>query len=212
MGESLEYRMSKIYITSLEFSRTPLVEAIVILNQKSIELEFREDRPDQRGINFVCLNSIQTNPENKISFAADNLYLSEYLIYFTQVAGCELAVLDLAVILGTEAETEKTADEINRYHNGVGFGRVPSIELSDTPIVDALEFIQQKSSELDYYESDPGRKGFQMEITPAARRSEATVNLSMNNVPIIDLLVYLTQISKLQMDIKTHKVVFDRSD
>ena len=36
---------------------------------------------------------------------------------------------------------------------------IPSIEFSDTPLRDALEFIQQKSVELDFAETDPNRKG-----------------------------------------------------
>lgn len=37
--------------------------------------------------------------------------------------------------------------------------RIPSLEFSDTPLKDALQFIQQKSVELDFAESDINRKG-----------------------------------------------------
>ena len=37
--------------------------------------------------------------------------------------------------------------------------RIPSLEFSDTPLRDALDFIQQKSVELDFKETEPTRKG-----------------------------------------------------
>ena len=41
---------------------------------------------------------------------------------------------------------------------------IPSIEFSDTPLRDALEFIQQKSVQLDFNESDPNKKGINILI------------------------------------------------
>ncbi|MDF1816113.1 MAG: type II and III secretion system protein [Verrucomicrobiales bacterium] len=49
--------------------------------------------------------------------------------------------------------------EILRNEEKLKTIRIPSLEFSDTPLKDALQFIQQKSVELDFAETDVNRKG-----------------------------------------------------
>jgi len=55
--------------------------------------------------------------------------------------------------------TDTITGDIRRNEEKLKNIIIPSIEFSDTPLKDALEFLQQRSVELDVTEPDPARKG-----------------------------------------------------
>jgi len=55
--------------------------------------------------------------------------------------------------------TDTTTGEIRRIEEKLKTIMIPSIEFADTPLKDALDFLQQRSVELDVTEPDPARKG-----------------------------------------------------
>lgn len=55
--------------------------------------------------------------------------------------------------------TDNTTTEIRRTEEKLKTIILPSVEFADTPLRDALEFLQQRSVELDINETNPGKKG-----------------------------------------------------
>lgn len=55
--------------------------------------------------------------------------------------------------------TDTSTTEIRRIEQKLKDIVVPTVEFSDTPLKDALDFLQQRSVELDAAESDPAKKG-----------------------------------------------------
>ncbi len=55
--------------------------------------------------------------------------------------------------------TDTSTTDIRRIEDKLKNIIIPSIEFSDTPLKDALQFLQERSVELDVNESDPTRKG-----------------------------------------------------
>ena len=44
------------------------------------------------------------------------------------------------------------------------FPRIPEIELTDIPLIDAIDFLRQKMKEIDDFEPNPARKGIRFVI------------------------------------------------
>ncbi|MDB3939696.1 type II and III secretion system protein [Verrucomicrobiales bacterium] len=55
--------------------------------------------------------------------------------------------------------TETSTTDIRRIEEKLKTINLPSVEFADTPLSDALDFLQQRSVELDINESDPTKKG-----------------------------------------------------
>ena len=55
--------------------------------------------------------------------------------------------------------TDTSTTEIRRIEDKLKNIIIPSIEFSETPLKEALNFLQQRSTELDVNETDPARKG-----------------------------------------------------
>ena len=94
---------------------------------------------------------------------------------------------------------------------------VPQVEFEDTPLPDAIEFLRQKSIELDSLEQDPKLKGINIILLGAVQtelRREGDIRISMkaSHAPISTLLHYVAQISGYQVDFQPHAVVIGRSD
>ncbi|MFV1993831.1 MAG: Amuc_1098 family type IV pilus outer membrane protein [Verrucomicrobiales bacterium] len=108
---------------------------------------------------------------------------------------------------------------------------IPNIEFSDTPLEDAIEFLRQKSVELDTLESDPRRKGVNIiiqdvssggggdlsgEFAPEGAEAPAfaggaspRITLSLSNVPLVEALRYVTELAgrKYKIDPYAVKIV-----
>lgn len=75
-------------------------------------------------------------------------------------AGWEMPVpagIDGGPIINIPTETSTT--DIRRIEEKLKTINLPSVEFADTPLSDALDFLQQKSVDLDISESDPAKKG-----------------------------------------------------
>lgn len=75
-------------------------------------------------------------------------------------AGWEMPVpagIDGGPIINIPTETSTT--DIRRIEEKLKKINLPSVEFAETPLSDALDFLQEKSVELDISESDPAKKG-----------------------------------------------------
>ncbi len=112
---------------------------------------------------------------------------------------------------------------------------IPRIEFTDTPLEDAIEFLRQKSVELDVTEPDPSRKGVNIIIQdsapPAAAAAPAVnefgiatgatgapaasgggggpsprVTLTLANIPLVEALRYTTEQAQRKVKVEAFAV------
>ena len=114
--------------------------------------------------------------------------------------------------------TEATMAKLNRII-------IPRIDLRDTTVREAVEFLKQRSRELDNSTDDPqGKRGVnivlklnpsQPDLTvppaegptaPLGGTADTRVTLSLTNVPLIEALRYLTELAGLKYKIEPYAV------
>ena len=114
--------------------------------------------------------------------------------------------------------TEATMAKLNRII-------IPRIDLRDTTVREAVEFLKQRSRELDTSTDDPqGKRGVnivlklnpsQPDLTlppaegptaPLGGTADSRVTLSLTNVPLIEALRYLTELAGLKYKIEPYAV------
>ncbi len=83
---------------------------------------------------------------------------------------------------------------------------IPFVEFSDTPLKDALAFLQQRSVELDVNEPDPAKKGFNI-ISNAEGTDDIRITLRLTNVPMTEALRYTTSLAQLKFKVEPNAVV-----
>lgn len=121
------------------------------------------------------------------------------------------------------AGTEAISAKLNRII-------IPKIELRDTTVREAVEFLKQRSRDLDTTTDDPKlKKGvnivLKLPVTPApvvtdpnappaadaapvvpAANADTRINLSLNNVPLIEALRYMTELAGLKYKVEPFAV------
>ncbi|MEX2579759.1 MAG: Amuc_1098 family type IV pilus outer membrane protein [Verrucomicrobiales bacterium] len=80
---------------------------------------------------------------------------------------------------------------------------IPRVEFNDATLSDVLEFLGQKSQELDSSEQDPAKRGVNIVVSPSAEQegqnvSGRTLSVRLSNIPLGVALKYVTQ----QVDMK----------
>jgi general secretion pathway protein D len=118
--------------------------------------------------------------------------------------------------------TEATMAKLNRII-------IPRIDLRDTTVREAVEFLKQRSRELDSSTEDPQEKrgvNIFLKLPPSAPPSDLTapapvegaaippvggsadtkITLSLTNVPLIEALRYLTELARLKYKIEPYAV------
>lgn len=78
---------------------------------------------------------------------------------------------------------------------------IPSMEFADTPLRDALDFLQQRSVELDVYEANPAKKGLKITLDSGmldGAVGDTRITLRLGNVPLGEALRYTTSLANLR--------------
>ena len=84
--------------------------------------------------------------------------------------------------------------------------RIPTVEFKDTPLRDALAFLQQKSVELDLNERDPNRKGINIVLGTGGGVGDTPITLKLTNVPLSEALRYTANLAQLKYKVESHAV------
>ncbi|MAS94703.1 MAG: hypothetical protein CMO55_16005 [Verrucomicrobiales bacterium] len=86
---------------------------------------------------------------------------------------------------------------------------LPSLEFQETPLEDALSFLQQRSVELDP-DPDVAAKGVNLVVDVGENYeeiAETPITLRLTNVPLAEALRYTTALARLEYDTESHAVV-----
>lgn len=104
---------------------------------------------------------------------------------------------------------------------------LPSVEFDDTPLKDAIRFLEERSAELDTSEPDPSQRGvrialdglasntpdapaadagFGFESSPQSDVLDTKISLRLSNVPLAEALRYTTSLAQTKFRVGTDKV------
>lgn len=195
--ESNHKKLKEIVIPLFEFNNTPLRDALAFLQMRSVELDKTTKNPASRGVN-VILDDDGGSADIRINLRLTNAPLSEAFRYSTELAQAKYAVEAHAIRVYFPGEEEREANEGHEYSDeakrkiAVVQGKMdeivlPAVEFSDTPLSDALMFIQQRSIELD---KSTGKLGINVVLDGGPEVSDVRVSLKLTNVSLADVLRY----------------------
>ena len=91
---------------------------------------------------------------------------------------------------------------------------IPKIEFRDATVREAVDFLT-KSRELDTDESDPSRRGVNIvlklepgqNVTSTIQPNDARITLSLTNIPLIEALRYVTNLTGSKVKVDQYAVV-----
>jgi beta-lactamase regulating signal transducer with metallopeptidase domain len=95
-------------------------------------------------------------------------------------------------------DARNTDDIRNKLNNLI----IPSVNFHDATLREAVDFLKTKSIELDTAEPDPTQRGVNIVLQFDSTVDTPRITLSLNNVPLIEALKYVCQLTngKLKID------------
>jgi len=215
--EELENKLKSIIIPSIEFADTPLEDALKFLQQKSVELDTTTEVAGEKGFNIV--GDLGDSKDTKITLRLANVPVVEAIRYTTSLAQLKYTVWPHAVVIlreesaSFELKQDKTVGEESAgdSFNEAYFARlesitIPKVEFVDTPIEDALAFLQMRSRELDTGEEDRAKKGVNIILADGDIR-DAHLSLKMSNAPLSEILNYVAALAGGGMRVEKSAVI-----
>ncbi|MGY8641331.1 MAG: M56 family metallopeptidase [Verrucomicrobiales bacterium] len=201
-------KIESITLPSVEFVDTPIMDAVAFLQSRSVELDTLETDPAKKGINIVvAAGKIR---DTRLNLRLVNVPLSEALRYTAELAGGGFKVDESAVVIGYEKSTPRPPKEDSDANAKIAANEkklaliiIPKIDFHGTPFTDALQFLQQRSVELDT-ESDPSKKGINVVLNGSA---DALITLKLANVPLSEALKYTCQLARMEYKVESHKIL-----
>lgn len=217
-------KIESITLPSVEFVDTPIMDAVAFLRARSVELDTLESDPAKKGINIVVgKGKIR---DAKLSMRLVNVPLSEALRYTAELAGGGLKVDAHAVVISPEKSSARVKElspdskaKIAANQKKLTDIILPHIEFAGTPFRDAIQFLQQRSVELDSAESDPAKKGINVVLsTPqpdgggdvfssVTEKKDATIDLKLSNVPLSEAFRYTCDLAEMEYKVEPHNLV-----
>lgn len=84
---------------------------------------------------------------------------------------------------------------------------LPTVQFQGATVAEAVEFLFQKSRDLDTMERDPQRRGFNYVIRHGAAPSTAKITLDLKDVPLSEALRYVTELAGMKYRVEANGVV-----
>ena len=84
---------------------------------------------------------------------------------------------------------------------------IPRIDFNDSPIKEAIAQIKKRADELDEDDSDNKGINIVLKLPPNSPDANAQIKLSLTDVPLREVLRYVTAAANLKIKIETHAVV-----
>lgn len=216
-------KMENLILPKVEFKDTPLSSALMFLQQRSVELD-----PEKKGI--VILDTRKRGKDfgdPLITLKLSNVPIEEVLRYTTALAQVRYSLKDGALVVASiEKETLlEMRDERNAQAKSQPKAlidaqrkmkeiRIPSIEFRDTPLVNALEFLQQRSVELDVETKDRAKKGVNVILDGEGGNTDVRITLRLTDVPLSEAFRYTASLAQAKFEIEPHavRIFFPKSD
>ncbi|GEM_PF-1857079 len=196
---AIEKKLSETILPSVQFSETPLRDALAFLAQKG------------SGMNII-LNAPKYE-DAKITLRLTNVPLSEALRYTANLAQTNYRIDGNTILVEEISASPPTASAKIPEGNDTVAEKlkkivIPSIEFRDTPLNDAIAFLAMKSVELDDTTADPKKKGVNI-IINADKNTDALITLRLTNVSLAEALKYITSLAGLTYRVDEQAVVIE---
>ncbi|WP_265596249.1 hypothetical protein [Verrucomicrobium sp. BvORR106] len=99
------------------------------------------------------------------------------------------------------------ADASRYYTNKMDRIIIPRVQFQGASIEEALEFLRIKSRDFDTVERDPSRKGINLIAKHGSTPSTAQISLDLKDVPMTEVLRYVTELAGMKYKIEPFAVV-----
>lgn len=112
-------------------------------------------------------------------------------------------------IIDQGPQIQDTTARINRKINSI---IIPSLNFRDATIREAIDFLKQKSAELDTSESDPSQRGVNIVLKlddaggEGAGVAPSNITLNLSNIPLSEALRYVAQQANLKVKVESFAV------
>jgi general secretion pathway protein D len=88
----------------------------------------------------------------------------------------------------------------------------PSVRFQNATLEEAIEFIRIKSRDLDTATTDPAHKGVNIIIQASAQGKTARITLDLKDVPMSELLRYITELSQTKFQVAPFAILITSID
>lgn len=193
--------LNSIVVPSIEFADTPISDAIEFLVQRSRELDSAEADPQKKGINVVLLGDFK---DTQLSMRLADVPLGVVLSLVAELADAKVEIGSEAIMIsrGCSYEAVKRESGSEPLEAKLRQIMIPSIEFQDTPFKDALDFLQQRSVELDKGAGE-GTRGVNVVLK---NDQPVAVTLRLHEVSLYTALEMTVRAAGCQMEIREHLV------
>ncbi len=89
---------------------------------------------------------------------------------------------------------------------------IPQIQFSDATLEEAVAFLRQKSADLDTATTDPNQKGVNIILKASAQSKTARITLNLKDVPMSELLRYVTELSQTKFQVAPFAILVTSID
>ena len=193
--------LETVVVPSVEFAETPMADAVEFLVQRSRELDTAEGDQGRKGVNVVLLGDFDGI---RLTLRISNVPLGEILNLVAEMADAKVEIGPEVVVImrGDSYEAVKRDAGSEPLEAKLHRIMIPSIEFQDTPLRDALEFLQQRSAERDQGagKETPGTN-IVLKNGPAV-----TVSLRLKGVSLYTALEMTARAAGHKMEIREHLV------
>lgn len=193
--------LNSIVVPSIEFAETPVSDAVEFLVQRSRELDAAEKDPKKKGINIVLVGDFS---DTQLTLRLSDVPLGVVVNLVAELADAKVEVGSEALVIfrGKLYESVKRKPGSEPLEAKLQQIKIPSIEFQDTPLRDALDFLQQRSVELDKGTGEGTRR-----VNVVLKSDQpVTVTLRLQEVSLYTALEMTVRAAGYQMEIREHLV------
>jgi hypothetical protein len=203
-GDAERARLEKIIIPQIEFNDVGLSDALAFLRTKA-----REHDSEKKGVNLIYKPRAET-PEPRLTVSFKEIPLTEALKYFAQLAALDLEFSEAAVVLDERSARmtgSPTSQPKGMSQDLASRLILPQVEFKEASLPKILQFLQQKSLELD-----PEKKGLNLILNAPGDPSPETIQISLHlrEVPLSEALRYVAKLANLNLRYDDDAVVLFR--
>lgn len=101
-------KLEKMILPSVEFSETPLKDALNYLRMRSVELDLDTSNPKQKGVNIILVGDKDAKEkEERISLRLKNTSLGDVLRYAADLADHDLRIQGNSIVISAKEKATK---------------------------------------------------------------------------------------------------------
>jgi|GEM_PF-619625 len=207
----IERKMAGVRIPSIEFSQTPLSDALAFLQQRSVELERAATGNDAQGIN-ILLSDREELADHPVTLRLRDIPIGHAITLAARAAGAQVRVDTFAVMVELP-QPDATAPAFYSKRDQQSLREkldtivIPSIEFSDTPVRDAIEFLVARSMELDPARGTASSPGINIALFAGPTTDEPSVTLRLTEIPLGEAIRYTAELAGLSRAIEGNVVI-----